>query len=129
MTNHTNSRSIVSPYGERILASGVFKEQLNELARVVSPFCCLPEFSNPEWAGLVRCTMCILAACMNALVFRNNMSYELKSNYQQQQTKLMVEKIAPKVQMPRYTIHHSTNTATADACIQDFFTAITNAVL
>ena len=26
--------------------------------------------------------------------------------------------------MPRYTIHHSTNTATADACIQDFCTAI-----
>ena len=24
-------------------------------------------------------------------------------------------KIAPKVQMPRYTIHHSTNTAPADA--------------
>ena len=40
---------------------------------------------------------------------------------------------APKVQMPRWndtlstntTIHHSTNTATADACIQDFCTAIT----
>ena len=39
---------------------------------------------------------------------------------------------APKVQMPRWndtlstntTIHHSTNTATADACIQDFCTAI-----
>ena len=27
--------------------------------------------------------------------------------------------------MPRYTIHHSTNTANADACIQDFFTAVT----
>ena len=27
--------------------------------------------------------------------------------------------------MPWYTIHHSTNTANADACIQDFFTAIT----
>ena len=36
-------------------------------------------------------------------------------------------KIAPKVQMPRWndTIHHSTNTATADACIQEFCTAIT----
>ena len=36
-------------------------------------------------------------------------------------------KIAPKVQMPRWnvTVHHSTNTATADACIQDFCTAIT----
>ena len=40
---------------------------------------------------------------------------------------------APKVQMPRWndiistntTIHHSTNTATADAYIQDFCTAIT----
>ena len=39
---------------------------------------------------------------------------------------------APKVQMPRWndtistktTIHHSTNTATADACIQDFCTAV-----
>ena len=37
---------------------------------------------------------------------------------------------APKVQMPRWndtvstntTIHHSTNTATADVCIQDFCT-------
>ena len=36
-------------------------------------------------------------------------------------------KIAPKVQMPRWndTIHHSTNTATADACLQEFCTAIT----
>ena len=91
-------------------------------------------------------------------VFR---SYKLKSNYQEKQTKPMMEtkkryiilpnsnctknlkltvkeertqtrkKIAPKVQMPRWndtlstnkTIHHSTNTA--DACIQDFCTAIT----
>ena len=39
------SMSRVSPYGlgERVLASGVFEEQLTEKARVVSPFCCSPD--------------------------------------------------------------------------------------
>ena len=55
------------------------------------------EFSKPEWAGLVCCAfVACTCECQHelhvVLIFRNNiMSYMLKSIYQQQQTKLMVE--------------------------------------